>query len=105
MKRRSRRKAKIRPEEDEGGKPSLDEEVNYMTNEQAISIERLVEGLDPSDPSTIALREAATARPVPAIEKPLGLREPEAQAVPNVLIDNLGGLTNWNDSMRGREWG
>jgi hypothetical protein len=76
-----------------------------MTHEQKISIDQLVEGLDPNDPNTIALRDAAMARPIPAIEKPLGLREPEAQVAQVVLIDNLGGLSNWNDDMRGHEWG
>lgn len=47
--------------------------------------------------------EEVARRPVPAIEKPLGPRGVEAP--PEVIIvEDLGGLTNWNDNMRGREW-
>lgn len=71
-------------------------------------VKDLTEGLDPNNPHTIALIEAAIARPIPAIEKPLGPdREQTTETVkaaePVVLIDNLGGWTDWNAQMRGRE--
>ncbi len=50
------------------------------------------------------LEEAIKNRPVPAIEKPLGLRATEASK-PVVLIDNLGAFANWNEAMRGKERG
>lgn len=50
------------------------------------------------------LAEAIKARPVPAIEQPLGPRTSKS-AEPVVLFDNTGAFADWNETMRGREWG
>lgn len=59
------------------------------------------QGRDPQ----LVYDEAVAARPVPAIEKPLGPRAIEPTTEPVVLIDNLGGLENWSGEMSGtRPW-
>ena len=65
---------------------------------------RLLKGMDPNDPNTIALVNAIEARPVPAIEKPLGGREVEQAQTEFTLIDLISeeGLKNIGDAINGR---
>lgn len=76
-----------------------------MTEREALNIEKLVDGLNPNDPNTIALKEAAIKRPVPAIEKPLGPRTSEHPMTEDAVYNVRGAFTSWNDDMRGRERG
>lgn len=70
------------------------------------TIEELTRGLNPDDPSTIALVQAANKRPVPAIEKPLGPRTTEWQAPQQTIVyEASGAFSDWNDVARKHPWG